>query len=115
MPTIVKMPISNRLRGSDYPREISVGASLKKRGAIPDAGNGTLAVNGMDFNPTADRGTATTNIAPEVQYGSGSWIGAVVRILVDLSRSAAMARVGLVLGGHTLRAPIRFAAAGGLG
>ena len=49
MSTIVKMPISNVLLGSDYTGEILVGASLKKMNVILDTGSSTLAVNGQDF------------------------------------------------------------------
>jgi hypothetical protein len=97
MSTIVKIPISNVLLGSDYTGEILVGASQKKMNVILDTGSSTLAVNGQDFNPTSDRGTATTNIAQEVQYGSGSWVGAVVRTSVGLSNAVSLSNVNLAV------------------
>jgi hypothetical protein len=97
MSTIVKMPISNVLLGSDYTGEILVGASLKKMNVILDTGSSTLAVNGQDFTPTADKGTTTTNIAQEVQYGSGSWVGAIVRTSVGLSNAVSLKNVNLAV------------------
>jgi hypothetical protein len=97
MSTIVKMPISNVLLGSDYTGEILVGEGKKKMNVILDTGSSTLAVNGQDFNPAADKGTTTTNIAQEVQYGSGSWVGAVVRTLIDLSEAASLKNVNLAV------------------
>jgi Eukaryotic aspartyl protease len=97
MSTIVKMLISNVLLGSDYTGEILVGASHKKMNVTLDTGSSTLAVNGKDFNPTADRGTTTTNIAQEVQYGSGSWVGAIVRTSVGLPDAVALKSVNVAV------------------
>lgn len=97
MTTIVKMPISNLLLGSDYTGEILVGASQRKMNVILDTGSSTLAINGQDFNPTADKGTTTTNIAQDVQYGSGSWVGAVVRTSVGLPSAVSLKKVNLAV------------------
>jgi hypothetical protein len=97
MSTIIKIPISNVLLQSDYTGEILVGASQKKMNVILDTGSSTLAVNGQDFNPTGDKGTTTTNIAQEVQYGSGSWVGAVVRTSVGLSPTVSLKNVYLAV------------------
>jgi hypothetical protein len=97
MSTIVKMPISNVLLGSDYTGEILVGAEQKKMNVILDTGSSTLAVDGQDFNPASDKDTKTTNIAQEVQYGSGSWVGAVVHTSVGLSDSVSLKKVNLAV------------------
>jgi Eukaryotic aspartyl protease len=95
MSTIVKMPISNVLLGSDYTGAIMVGSGQVKLNVILDTGSSTLAVVSQDFNPSTDQGVTTTNIAQEVQYGSGSWVGAVVRTAVGLG-------VGVSLSGANL-------------
>lgn len=97
MSKVVKMPISNVLLGSDYTGQIEVGSSKKKMNMILDTGSSTLAVNGKDFNPSADKGSKTTNIAQEVQYGSGSWVGAVVRTSVGLSHSVSLKNVNIAV------------------
>ena len=97
MSTIIKLPISNVLLGSDYTGEILVGTSQKKMNVILDTGSSTLAIDGKNFNPTADRNTTTTNIAQEVQYGSGSWVGAVVRTSVGLSNAVSLKNVNLAV------------------
>ena len=96
-PKVVKMPISNVLLGSDYTGQIEVGSSKKKMNMILDTGSSTLAVNGKDFNPSADKGSKTTNIAQEVQYGSGSWVGAVIRSLAGLSHSVSLKNVNIAV------------------
>jgi hypothetical protein len=85
------------LLGSDYTGQILVGTSQKKINVILDTGSSTLAIDGKDFNPAADRGTTTSNIAQEVQYGSGSWVSAVVRSLVGLSNAVSLKNVNLAV------------------
>jgi hypothetical protein len=97
MSTIVKMPISNVLLSSDYTGAILVGAGQTQLNVILDTGSSTLAVNGQDFNPTSDSGTKTTRIAQEVQYGSGSWVGAVVRTSVGLGGGVSLSNVNLAV------------------
>jgi hypothetical protein len=97
MSTIVKMPISNVLLGSDYTGAIMVGSGQVKLNVILDTGSSTLAVVGQDFNPSTDEGVTTTNIAQEVQYGSGSWVGAVVRAPVGLGGGVSLTSANLAV------------------
>jgi hypothetical protein len=97
MATIVKMPISNVLLGSDYTGAIMVGSGQVKLNVILDTGSSTLAVVSKDFNPTTDTGVTTTNIAQEVQYGSGSWVGAVVRTPVGIGGGVSLSSVNLAV------------------
>ncbi len=90
---MINMPISNVLLGSDYTGVIELGASKTKLNVILDTGSSTLAVDGSKFNPTTDSGTKTTNIAQEVQYGSGSWVGAVVQTSAGIASTAALNNV----------------------
>jgi Eukaryotic aspartyl protease len=97
MSTIVKMPISNVLLGSDYTGAIMVGSGQVKLNVILDTGSSTLAVVSQDFNPSTDKGVTTTNVAQEVQYGSGSWVGAVVRTPVGLGGGVSLSNVNLAV------------------
>ena len=97
MSTIVKMPISNVLLGSDYTGAIMVGSGQVKLNVILDTGSSTLAVVSQDFNPSTDKGVTTTNIAQEVQYGSGSWVGAVVRTPVGLGDGVSLSSANLAV------------------
>jgi hypothetical protein len=97
MPTIVRMPISNVLMQSDYTGAIQVGASGAQMNVILDTGSSTLAIDGQAFTPTGDSATTTTRIAQEVQYGSGSWVGAVVRTTVDIGGGATLNNVNLAV------------------
>ncbi len=97
MSTIVKMPISNVLLGSDYTGAIMVGSDQVKLNVILDTGSSTLAVVSQDFNPSTDEGVTTTNIAQEVQYGSGSWVGAVVRTAVGIGDGVSLSSANLAV------------------
>jgi hypothetical protein len=97
MSTIVKMPISNVLLGSDYTGAIMVGSGQVKLNVILDTGSSTLAVVSQDFNPSTDQGVTTTNIAQEVQYGSGSWVGAVVRTAVGIGDGVSLTSANLAV------------------
>ena len=97
MSTIVKMPISNVLLGSDYTGAIMVGSGQVKLNVILDTGSSTLAVVSQDFNPSTDQGVTTTNIAQEVQYGSGSWVGAVVRTAVGIGGGVSLSSANLAV------------------
>ena len=94
---VIRINITNVYCGSDYTAQVGIDTSGAKANLILDTGSSTLAVNGKDFDPTADSGTSTTNIAQEVQYGSGSWVGAVVRTSVDLSPAVALKNVNVAV------------------
>jgi hypothetical protein len=97
MSTVVKMPISNVLLGSDYTGAITVGSAQVKLNVILDTGSSTLAVASQDFNPSTDKGITTTNISQEVQYGSGSWVGAVVRTQVGIGGGVSLSSANLAV------------------
>lgn len=78
VPKVVRIPITNVFMDGDYTGVIQIGANKKKVNVILDTGSSTLALDGHYYNPSADRNAKTTNLAQEVQYGSGSWVGAVV-------------------------------------
>jgi hypothetical protein len=82
-PKVVRIPIVNVYMDGDYTGVINVGSAGKAANVILDTGSSTLALEGSFYDPSTDQSAKTTNIAQEVQYGSGSWVGAVV--LTDVS------------------------------
>jgi Eukaryotic aspartyl protease len=100
MPQIIRMPINNVLLGSDYTGVISIGEHGVAANLILDTGSSTLAVQSKVYNPTRDPAAKTTKIAQEVQYGSGSWVGAVVRTSVAVAADARLSNVNLAVTYH---------------
>jgi len=90
---VVRIPITNVYMDGDYTGVINVGAQKKAANVILDTGSSTLALDGNFYNPTADPNAKITQIAQEVQYGSGSWVGAVV--LTDVSVGAGATSIDL--------------------
>lgn len=97
MPQIVRMPISNVLMGSDYTGAISIGQNGVAANMILDTGSSTLAVQNTVYNPTSDPAAKTTKMAQEVQYGSGSWVGAVVQTSVAVAPGVSLNGVNLAV------------------
>jgi Eukaryotic aspartyl protease len=97
MPQIIRMPISNVLLGSDYTGAISIGQNGVAANLILDTGSSTLAVQSQVYNPTSDPAAETTKIAQEVQYGSGSWVGAVVQTSVAVAAGVSLSNVNLAV------------------
>jgi len=75
----VRIPITNIYLGGDYTGVVNVGSQRKAANVILDTGSSTLAFDGNFYNPSRDQTASLTDIAQEIAYGSGSWIGAVVR------------------------------------
>jgi hypothetical protein len=95
MPQIIRIPISNSLMGSGYTSRILVGGRRLAVDVILDTGSSTLAVDGRIFDPLKDPATKTTKLAQAIQYGSGSWVGAVVQTQVGLSASVLLKAVNI--------------------
>lgn len=86
---VVRIPITNVFMEGDYTGVINVGSQRKAANVILDTGSSTLALEGKFYDPTTDKNAQTTNIAQEVQYGSGSWVGAVVLTDIGVGSGAA--------------------------
>lgn len=97
MSNVIRMPISNVLMGSDYTGAISIGQNGVAANVILDTGSSTLAVQGSTYNPAQDPAAKTTRIAQEVQYGSGSWVGAVVQTTVGVAAGVTLPGVNLAV------------------
>ncbi len=101
MPKLIRMPISNVVMGSNYTATITIGDRKAKANVILDTGSSTLAVTGHAYNPAHDTGAKTTNLAQEVRYGSGNWLGAVVRTAVAVAPDMTLNDVNLAVTYHT--------------
>ena len=112
MPNIIRMPITNTLMGSDYTGRILVGARNAAVDVILDTGSASLAVDCRKFNPLSDAASKTTKLAQAVQYGSGSWVGAIVQTQVGLSSAVRLKGVNMAVT-YTEAGGI-FGAAGGI-
>jgi hypothetical protein len=73
-----RIPITNIYMDGDYTGEVIVGSQGKIANVNLDTGSSTLAFDGQFYNPSQDTSAQLTNIAQEVIYGRGSWVGAVV-------------------------------------
>ena len=82
--TIVTMPITNTLTGSDYTGTIYVGSEQTPAQVILDTGSSTLAINPKTYNPKTDKSLKPTHYGQAVQYGSGEWAGPVIQTTVSL-------------------------------
>jgi len=90
---VVRIPIINIYMDGDYTGVIKVGSQAKPANVILDTGSSTLALDGKFYDPSADGHAKITNIAQEVQYGSGSWVGAVVQTDVGIGSAGATAKL----------------------
>jgi len=100
MANIIRLPINNVLIGSDYTGVISVGANNVQLNVLLDTGSSTLAVDSHAYDPTQDSTAKTTKLAQAVQYGSGSWVGAVVQTTVGLPSAVALNGANLAVTYH---------------
>jgi Eukaryotic aspartyl protease len=75
---VVRIPITNVLMDGNYTGVIQAGTNKKPTNVVLDTGSSSLGLDGTLYNPGADRNAKTTNMVQAVEYGSGSWLGAVV-------------------------------------
>jgi hypothetical protein len=87
----IRVPITNTVLGGDYTGQLLVGSQNKPVNVILDTGSSTFAVDGRSYNPGEDKKAEVTRIAQEVQYGSGAWVGSVVKTDVKVGNGAASA------------------------
>jgi hypothetical protein len=78
MAKVTRIPITNVYMGGDYTGTIYVGSKKLPANVILDTGSSTLALDGNFYDPSEDANAKTSDIAQEVQYGSGAWVGAIV-------------------------------------
>jgi hypothetical protein len=83
MPSIVRIPITNRYLGGDYSGRILVGPQKIPMNVILDTGSSALALDGHKYRPDLAGGDKATKIAQFSSYGDKShWTGAVITTTV---------------------------------
>ncbi|HEY6241470.1 MAG TPA: pepsin-like aspartic protease [Burkholderiales bacterium] len=82
--TPLRIPINNVLMGNDYTGKLYVGSQQKEVNLLLDTGSSTLAVEHKSYNPQHDTKAAVTDLVQYVKYGSGSWVGSVVKTEVKV-------------------------------
>jgi hypothetical protein len=83
MPSIVRIPITNRYLGGDYSGRILVGPQKTPMNVILDTGSSALALDGHKYRPDLAGGDKATKIAQFSSYGDKShWTGAVITTTV---------------------------------
>ncbi|HET6485999.1 MAG TPA: pepsin-like aspartyl protease, partial [Spirochaetia bacterium] len=75
----IRIAISNVLLGSDYTGRLYIGSRQEEVNLLLDTGSSTLAVEHRSYDPQKDTKATVTDMVQEVQYGSGAWIGSVVK------------------------------------
>ena len=75
----IRIRITNVYMEGDYTGVIAVGSQRKATNVILDTGSSTLALDGAFYDPSGDQNAKVTDVAQEVTYGSGAWVGAVVQ------------------------------------
>lgn len=94
----IRVPITNIHSGSDYTVEILVGSRQVPANLILDTGSSTLAVVPSRYQAAHDTDLGPSSLAQRVEYGTGEWLGPVIKTSLFLRHSA---------GGASLkRAPI---------
>ena len=83
-PTVIRVPITNTLDGSDYSATIAVGSQQAPVNVILDTGSSTLGVDPGAYNGTGDTALVPSAFAQIVTYGTGGWAGPVVNTSVNL-------------------------------
>lgn len=86
---IVRIPITNVFAGGDYTGKLRIGSDPKELNVLLDTGSSTLAVHQTAYDPTEDAEARATDVAQEVVYGSGAWLGAVVQTSVTVGADTA--------------------------
>jgi len=78
-PKVIRIPITNIYDGSDYSATIRIGSNGVPANVILDTGSSTLAVVPEVYNGAKDTDMTPTSLAQEVLYGTGGWVGPVVK------------------------------------
>lgn len=76
---IIDVGMTNLLLGGDYTVPIFVGSNKTAIDVVLDTGSSVLAVDSSAYKPDSDKSAQFTELAQAVGYGSGWWIGSVIR------------------------------------
>ena len=83
-PTVIRVPLTNTLDGSDYSAAIQIGSKQAVVNVILDTGSSTLGVDPAAYDGAGDTLLTPTTFAQIVTYGTGGWAGPVVKSAVKL-------------------------------
>jgi hypothetical protein len=78
-PRTLRIPITNVHSGSDYSARILVGSQQVAANVILDTGSSTLAVVPSIYKASEDTDMGPSSLAQRVKYGTGEWLGPVVK------------------------------------
>jgi hypothetical protein len=92
----LRISLTNLYANGDYTATVQVGKQKKAANLIVDTGSSTLAFDGKFYNPSDDKHATITNIAQDVTYAGGDWIGAVVESNVQFG-NAQLAKTALAV------------------
>jgi hypothetical protein len=87
-PKALRIPITNIHSGSDYTARILVGSQQVAANVILDTGSSTLAVVPSIYKAAEDTDMGPSSLAQRVKYGSGEWLGPVVKTSLVLGNPA---------------------------
>ena len=97
----LRIPITNVHYGSDYSARILIGSQQVKANVLLDTGSSTLAVVPSIYKASQDRHMGPSSLAQRVTYGSGAWIGPVIKTSVVIgdptNGTAALQRAPLAI------------------
>jgi hypothetical protein len=75
----LRVPITNVHSGSDYSARILIGSQQIAANVILDTGSSTLAVVPSLYRAAQDRHMGPSSLAQRVKYGTGEWLGPVIK------------------------------------
>ena len=93
--SMIRLPITNHLTGSDYTITLEIGSDLRKLNFLLDTGSSALAVGGNVYDPASDRSAKTTNLLKVANYLSSTFVGGVVQTSVSMADSASGQAISL--------------------
>ncbi len=88
-PRTLRIPITNIHSGNDYTARILVGSQQVAANVILDTGSSTVAVVPSVYKASEDTHMGPSSLAQRVEYGTGEWLGPVVKTSLVLGDPAA--------------------------
>ena len=87
-PRTLRVPITNIHSGNDYTARILIGSRQVAANVILDTGSSTLAVVPSVYKASEDTDMGPSSLAQRVKYGTGEWLGPVIKTSLMLGDSA---------------------------
>ena len=93
--TMVRLPISNHLVGSDYTVTLSIGQRAQPFSFLLDTGSSALAIGRNVYDPANDPSAQTTKLLQLAHYLSNAFVGGVVTTTLSLTDEGTAKAVNL--------------------